>query len=73
MTAPTYTSTSAIARNSASVSSHSAALCTNASTRNNAECTGLRVVMTPSAAHDQHGRKRVKQHPGNQDSAFLIS
>ena len=32
------------------MSSHKNALWTNASTRYNAECTGLRDVMTPSAA-----------------------
>src|SRR5690606_17848707 len=50
ITAPTYTTTSVIARNSASSSSHSTALCRNANTRNSTECTGLRAVITPSAA-----------------------
>ena len=50
MTAPTYTSTSVMARNSASSSSQSAALLTKHSTRNSTACTGLRQVMTRSAA-----------------------
>ena len=49
MTAPTYTSTSTIARNSASISSQSTALVTKHSTRLSAEYTGLRDTITPSA------------------------
>ena len=39
-----------MARNSAYTSNHSTALLKNAKTRNSAECTGLRAVITPSAA-----------------------
>jgi hypothetical protein len=49
MTAPTYTTTSVMARNSASSSSQITALLRNANTRNSAQCTGLRAVITPSA------------------------
>ena len=49
MTAPTYTSTSTMARNSASISSHSTALVKKHSTRLSAACTGLREMITPSA------------------------
>ncbi len=49
ITAPTYTSTSVMARNSACSCSQIAAEVKNASTRSSAACTGLRAVMTPSA------------------------
>ena len=47
ITAPTYTSTSTIARNSASTSSQIAADVTKHSTSDNAEYTGLREMITP--------------------------
>jgi len=50
MTAPTYTSTSTTARNSASSSSQIAAAVTKHSTSARAEYTGLREVITPRAA-----------------------
>ena len=46
-----YTSTSAIARNSASASIHRPALLKKASTRKSAECTGFLRVMTMTAAN----------------------
>jgi hypothetical protein len=46
ITAPTYTITSAMARNSAPRSSQIAAAVKKASTRNSTPCTGLRAVMT---------------------------
>ncbi len=46
ITAPTYTSTSRMARNSASSSIQMAAALKNASTRNSADATGLREVIT---------------------------
>ena len=39
-----------MARNSASISSHNAALVKNANTSDSAEYTGLRATITPSAA-----------------------
>jgi hypothetical protein len=39
-----------MARNSASSSSQITALLKNAQTRNSAQCTGLRAVITPTAA-----------------------
>src|SRR5690606_5456423 len=50
ITAPTYTSTSAIPRNSASSNSHSTALEKKHTIRNSAACTGLRTVTTASPA-----------------------
>src|SRR5580700_7237718 len=50
MTAPTYTSTSTTARNSASISSQIAAEVMKHITRARAEYTGLRAPITPSAA-----------------------
>ena len=50
ITAPTYTSTSTTARNSASISSQMAAEVTKHMTSASAEYTGLREVITPSAA-----------------------
>jgi hypothetical protein len=50
MTAPTYTSTSTTARNSASMRSQMAALVMKHRTSDSAECTGLRATMTPRAA-----------------------
>src|SRR5437773_1971200 len=50
MTAPTYTSTSTTARNSASSSSQMAAELMKHMTSASAEYTGLRAVITPSAA-----------------------
>jgi hypothetical protein len=46
ITAPTYTTTSAMARNSARSSSQMPAALKKASTRNSTPCTGLRAVMT---------------------------
>ncbi len=50
MTAPTYTSTSTTARNSASSSSQMAAELMKHMTSASAEYTGLRALITPSAA-----------------------
>jgi hypothetical protein len=50
MTAPTYTSTSTMARNSASISSQIAAEVTKHSTRLSADYTGLRDTITATAA-----------------------
>ena len=58
MTAPTYTSTRVMARNSASINSHSAALVKNASTRNSAACTVLRTLITRTAANTRTTAKR---------------
>ncbi len=46
ITAPTYTSTSVMARNSAYSSNHNDAAVKNASTRKSAACTGLRTRTT---------------------------
>ena len=58
MTAPTYTSTSASDRNSASSSIQTAALVKKASTRKSAACTGLRTVTTISPAKTRMPAKR---------------
>src|SRR5690349_1927309 len=65
ITAPTYTSTSAIARNSARSSIHSAAAVKKASTRNSAECTGLRAVITQIAAMTRISAKNQKTAASN--------
>ena len=57
MTAPTYTRTRVIARNSASSSSHKAAAVKNASTRNRAACTGFFAVITRSEANSRIAEK----------------
>ena len=58
MTAPTYTSTSTMARNSACSSSHRPAALTKASTRNSAAFTGLRTVITMAAANTSTAPKK---------------
>ena len=58
ITAPTYTSTRAMARNSASRSSQMAALVKNASTRQRAACTGLRTVITRAPATTSTAAKK---------------
>src|SRR6267142_1923447 len=65
MTAPTYTSTSAMARNSARSSIHSAAAVKKASTRNKAECTGLRAMITHTAAPTRMDAKNQKTAASN--------
>src|SRR5262249_47776974 len=65
ITAPTYTRTSAIARNSARSSIHSAAAVKKASTRNSAECTGLRAVITHTAAVTSTNAKNQKTAVSN--------
>src|SRR3569833_1744481 len=61
ITAPTYTSTSTTARNSASISSQIAALETKHTTSDSAECTGLREMMTPSAAITRNAANNQKR------------
>jgi hypothetical protein len=56
ITAPTYTSTSEMARNSALSSIHTAAAWKKASTRYSAAYTGLRAVMTRNAANSSTAR-----------------
>ena len=51
ITAPTYTSTNTIAKNSAFNSSQRQAALKNANTKNSAACTGLRAVITCVAAN----------------------
>ena len=58
ITAPTYTSTSAMARNSARSSSHRHAALPNASTRYSAACTVLRAVMTRTLANSSTSENR---------------
>ena len=58
MTAPTYTSTRARDRNSASSSIQRAALLKKASTRKSAAYTGLRTVTTISPAKTRMPAKR---------------
>ena len=58
MTAPRYTSTSAIARNSALSNSQTAAACENARMRYSTACTGLRAVITRKAANSSTTEKR---------------
>src|SRR6478736_8793847 len=65
ITASTYTSTSAIARNSARRSIHSAAAVKKDSTRNSAECTGLRAVITHTAAVTSTKAKNQKTAVSN--------
>src|SRR5690606_1367712 len=50
ITAPTYTTTSAMPRNSASARIQVQATVKNASTRHSAACTGLRTLITAPAA-----------------------
>ncbi len=57
ITAPRYTSTSAIPKNSAFSSSHRAAACENASIRYSTACTGLRAVMTRRPANSSTAEK----------------
>ncbi len=57
ITAPTYTSTSTIARNSARSISQCAAAVKNASTSHSTACTGLRDVTTRSAANTRIAEK----------------
>src|ERR1700744_1423884 len=65
MTAPTYTSTSTIPRNSASSSSQMTALLKKHSTSSNAEYTGFRARMTPSAAAISTAANMKKRMVGN--------
>ena len=58
MTAPTYTSTSTTARNSASMSSQMAAEVTKHMTSPRAEYTGLRALITPTAERTRMPPKR---------------
>ena len=58
MTAPRYTSTSTMARNSALSSSHSPEACEKASMRCSTACTGLRAVMTRKAAYSSTTENR---------------
>ena len=58
ITAPTYTSTSAMARNSARSSSHTQAALANASTRYSAACTVLRAVITRAPANSSTAENR---------------
>ena len=58
ITAPTYTSTSAMARNSARSSIHTQAAVKKASTRYSAACTVLRAVMTRNDATSSTAEKR---------------
>ena len=51
VTAPTYTNTSTIARNSACSSIHTPAALKNDNTSQSAECTGFLLVITRSAAN----------------------
>ena len=57
ITAPTYTSTSAIARNSALSIIHRQDALKNASTRKSAACTVDRAVMTPNDAPSSTAEK----------------
>ena len=57
ITAPTYTSTSVIARNSACSRIQMHEALKNASTRNSAACTVLRAVMTRAAANSRTTEK----------------
>ena len=57
MTAPTYTSTSEIARNSACSIIQTQEALKKASTRYSAECTGLRAVMTRKPAKSSTAEK----------------
>ena len=58
ITAPTYTSTSVMARNSARSRIHTAAAWKNASTRNSAAYTGLRAVITRNDANSSIAENR---------------
>ena len=57
ITAPTYTSTSAMARNSARSSIQIIAAWKNDNTRYSAACTGLRAVTTRNAANSSTAEK----------------
>ena len=65
MTAPTYTSTSTMPRNSASSISQMTALLKKHSTSSSAQCTGLRARITPSAAHTSTAAKMKNRIVGN--------
>ena len=58
ITAPKYTSTSTMAKNSAFKSSHRPAACEKASIKCNTACTGFRAVMTRKAANSSTTEKR---------------
>src|SRR6218665_1785146 len=58
ITAPRYTSTSVIARNSALSSNQTAAACEKAKIRYSTACTGLRAVITRKAANSSTTEKR---------------
>jgi len=60
ITAPTYTSTSTMPRNSASSISHKPAAVKKLSTRNRTEWTGLRAVITRNAAAIKTAEKSQK-------------
>ena len=57
-TAPTYTKTRTIPRNSAPISTNSPAALTNARIRNSTECTGLRDTITITAEATQTAANR---------------
>lgn len=58
ITAPRYTSTSTMAKNSALSRNHTAEACEKASMRYNTACTGLRAVTTRKAANSSTTEKR---------------
>src|SRR3989449_5462087 len=60
-----------MARNSARSSIHSPAAVKKASTRNSAECTGLRAVITPSAATTRITAKNQKTPASNMDRSAV--
>src|SRR6266516_5905133 len=60
-----------MARNSARSSIHSPAAVKKASTRNSAECTGLRAVITPSAAITRITAKNQKTPASNMDRSAV--
>ncbi len=62
MTAPTYTSTSTIPRNSASSSSQMTALLKKHSTSSNAEYTGIARQDDAERGRDQHGGEYEKKN-----------
>src|SRR5476649_95630 len=65
ITAPTYTSTSTIPKNSASSSTQMTALLKKHSTSSSAEYTGLRDKITPSAAQTSTLAKMKNRIVGN--------
>ena len=81
MTAPTYTSTSTMPRNSASSSSQITALLKKHSTSSSAQCTGFRARITPSAAQistdreyeEQDGREHQRYRASAARSAAIMA